>query len=76
MKAVCLPFDIGCGHCKNCERGLTAYCLRANEPGTAGGGFGFADMGPWPGGQAEYLWVPWAHFMALPSTGFFQRTGS
>lgn len=40
MKAVCLPFNIGCGHCKNCERGLTAYCLRANEPGTAGGGFG------------------------------------
>lgn len=62
---VCLPFNISCGHCKNCERGLTAYCLRANEPGMAGGAFGFADMGPWPGGQAEYLRVPWADFMAL-----------
>jgi threonine dehydrogenase-like Zn-dependent dehydrogenase len=32
---VCLPFNIGCGHCKNCEGGLTGYCLTAN-PGTAG----------------------------------------
>ncbi len=24
---VCMPFNIGCGHCKNCERGLTGYCL-------------------------------------------------
>lgn len=32
---VCLPFNIGCGFCKNCERGLTGYCLTAN-PGTAG----------------------------------------
>jgi threonine dehydrogenase-like Zn-dependent dehydrogenase len=62
---VALPFNISCGHCKNCERGLTAYCLKANQPGMAGGAFGFADMGPWPGGQAEYLRVPWADFMAL-----------
>ena len=26
---VCLPFNIGCGFCKNCERGLTGYCLTA-----------------------------------------------
>ena len=24
---VCLPFNIGCGFCKNCERGLTGFCL-------------------------------------------------
>ena len=24
---VSLPFNIGCGFCKNCEEGLTAYCL-------------------------------------------------
>jgi threonine dehydrogenase-like Zn-dependent dehydrogenase len=54
---VCLPLNVSCGHCRNCERGLTAYCLRANQPGTAGGAFGFSDMGPWPGGQAEYLRV-------------------
>src|SRR5678816_702711 len=32
---VCLPFNISCGHCKNCERGLTGFCLVAN-PGNAG----------------------------------------
>ena len=24
---VCLPFNIGCGFCENCERGLTGFCL-------------------------------------------------
>ena len=27
---VCLPFNIACGFCANCERGLTAFCLTAN----------------------------------------------
>ena len=27
---VVLPFNIGCGFCKNCERGYTGYCLTAN----------------------------------------------
>jgi threonine dehydrogenase-like Zn-dependent dehydrogenase len=31
----------------------------------AGAAYGFADMGPWQGGQAEYLRVPWADFNAL-----------
>ncbi len=26
------PFNVACGHCRNCEEGLTNYCLRANEP--------------------------------------------
>jgi glutathione-independent formaldehyde dehydrogenase len=55
---VSAPFNVSCGHCENCEHGLTNYCLRANEPGLAGAAYGFADMGPWPGGQAEYLRVP------------------
>ena len=53
-----LPFNISCGHCKNCERGLTGSCLIAN-PGTAGAAYGYADMGPYQGGQAEYLRVPY-----------------
>jgi glutathione-independent formaldehyde dehydrogenase len=61
---VCLPFNIGCGFCKNCERGLTGYCLTAN-PGTAGAAYGFADMGPYEGGQAELLRVPYADFNCL-----------
>jgi glutathione-independent formaldehyde dehydrogenase len=61
---VCLPFNIGCGHCKNCEHGLTGYCLTAN-PGTAGAAYGFAGMGPYEGGQAELLRVPFADFNCL-----------
>lgn len=33
---VCMLFNVSCGHCKNCERGLTNYCLKANEPDVAG----------------------------------------
>ena len=61
---VCLPFNIGCGFCKNCERGLTGFCLTVN-PGTAGGAYGFAGMGPYSGGQAEYLRVPYGDFNCL-----------
>ena len=61
---VCLPFNIGCGFCENCERGLTGYCLTVN-PGSAGGAYGFAGMGPYSGGQAEYLRVPYGDFNCL-----------
>jgi glutathione-independent formaldehyde dehydrogenase len=63
---VCLPFNISCGFCQNCERGLTAYCLVTNpDPSTAGAAYGFADMGPYDGGQAELLRVPYADFNCL-----------
>ena len=61
---VCLPFNIGCGFCKNCERGLTGFCLTTN-PGFAGAAYGYAEMGPYNGGQAEYLRVPYADFNCL-----------
>ncbi|AKF51583.1 aldehyde dehydrogenase [Pseudomonas syringae] len=61
---VCLPFNIGCGFCENCEKGLTGYCLTAN-PGSAGAAYGFADMGDHEGGQAELLRVPYADFNCL-----------
>ena len=61
---VCLPFNIGCGHCKNCESGHTGYCLTLN-PGFAGAAYGFAGMGPFSGGQAEYLRVPFGDFNCL-----------
>ena len=61
---VCLPFNIGCGHCQNCERGLTGFCLKMN-PGFAGAAYGFAGMGPYSGGQAEYLRVPFGDFNCL-----------
>lgn len=61
---VCLPFNIGCGFCENCEKGLTGYCLTCN-PGNAGAAYGFAEMGPFEGGQAELLRVPYADFNCL-----------
>jgi threonine dehydrogenase-like Zn-dependent dehydrogenase len=63
---VCLPFNIACGHCQNCEQGWSSYCLRANDQqGMAGAAYGYADMGPYSGGQAELLRVPWADFNCL-----------
>ncbi len=66
---VVLPFNIACGFCANCERGLTGYCLTCADPavmpGMAGAAYGFAGMGPYSGGQAEYLRVPYADFNCL-----------
>jgi len=61
---VSLPFNIGCGFCKNCEAGLTAFCLTV-FPGMVGAAYGFAGMGPFNGGQAEYLRVPFGDFNCL-----------
>ncbi|MFF8947947.1 alcohol dehydrogenase catalytic domain-containing protein, partial [Streptomyces sp. NPDC014940] len=63
---VVLPFNIACGFCKQCEQGLTNYCLTMQpEPALAGAAYGFADMGPYQGGQAELLRVPYGDFNAL-----------
>lgn len=61
---VCLPFNIGCGFCENCEKGLSGFCLTCN-PGMAGAAYGFAGMGPYSGGQAEYLRVPYGDYNCL-----------
>lgn len=63
---VCLPFNIGCGFCRNCEEGLTAFCQTVHpDPKMAGAAYGFAGMGPFWGGQAEYLRVPFGDFNCL-----------
>jgi threonine dehydrogenase-like Zn-dependent dehydrogenase len=69
---VVLPFNIGCGFCKNCESGLTGFCLTTN-PGSAGAAYGYADMGPYNGGQAELLRVPYADWNALVLPGDAQE---
>lgn len=65
---VVLPFNIACGFCFNCTRGYTNACLTMN-PKTAGAGYGYADMGPYRGGQAEFLRVPYADFNCLKLPG-------
>ncbi|MDT7538344.1 MAG: glutathione-independent formaldehyde dehydrogenase [Actinomycetota bacterium] len=61
---VVMPFNVACGFCKNCTAGYTGFCLTVN-PGFAGGAYGYVAMGPYRGGQAEYLRVPFADFNCL-----------
>ncbi|HET9899097.1 MAG TPA: glutathione-independent formaldehyde dehydrogenase [Streptosporangiaceae bacterium] len=61
---VVMPFNVACGFCKNCVAGYTGFCLTVN-PGFAGGAYGYVAMGPYPGGQAEHLRVPFADFNCL-----------
>ncbi|WPG97774.1 Hypothetical protein R9X50_00055500 [Acrodontium crateriforme] len=61
---IVLPFNVACGRCSNCETGKTAFCTHVN-PGFAGGAYGYVAMGPYQGGQAQYLRVPYADFNAL-----------
>ncbi|MDA1256330.1 MAG: glutathione-independent formaldehyde dehydrogenase [Chloroflexi bacterium] len=61
---VVMPFNVACGFCKNCLNGFTGFCTTVN-PGFAGGAYGYVSMGPWVGGQAEYMQVPFADFNCL-----------
>ncbi|MEW2492901.1 glutathione-independent formaldehyde dehydrogenase [Streptomyces nodosus] len=61
---VVMPFNVACGFCKNCLAGETGFCLTVN-PGFAGGAYGYVAMGPYKGGQAERLRVPYADFNCL-----------
>ena len=62
---VVMPFNVACGFCKNCLGGYTGFCTTVN-PGFAGGAYGYVAMGPWVGGQAELMQVPFADFNCLP----------
>ncbi len=67
---VSVPFNIACGTCRNCVAGWSSFCLRTNPtPGVDGAAYGYAQMGPYAGGQAEYLRVPFADFNLLTLPG-------
>ena len=62
---VVVPFNISCGSCWMCSRGLYAQCetTQVREQGKGASLFGYTSLyGAVPGGQAEYLRVPQAHF--------------
>ena len=66
---VVVPFNISCGRCWMCSRQLFAQCettqVHAHKKGAAL--FGYTELyGSVPGGQAEYLRVPQAHFGPIP----------
>ncbi len=65
---VVLPFNISCGVCYNCVRGYVNACLTAN-PDAPSAAYGYVGMGPYKGGQAEYVRVPYAHFNCLKLPG-------
>lgn len=61
---VSVPFNVACGRCPMCKTQNTGVCLNVN-PARPGGAYGYVDMGGWIGGQAEYVFVPFADFNLL-----------
>ena len=62
---VVMPFNIACGHCFMCGHGLQSQCetTQVHEHGKGAALFGYTKLyGAVPGGQAEYLRVPQAHY--------------
>ena len=61
---VLVPFNVCCGFCYFCSRGLYGNCHNTNPNATAVGGiYGYSHTcGGWAGGQAEYVRVPFANF--------------
>jgi threonine dehydrogenase-like Zn-dependent dehydrogenase len=62
---VVVPFNISCGHCFMCDRGLQSQCetTQVTAQGTGAALFGYTKLyGQVAGGQAEYLRVPQAQY--------------
>jgi threonine dehydrogenase-like Zn-dependent dehydrogenase len=62
---VVIPFNIACGHCHTCERGLQSQCetTQVREYDTGAALLGYTKLyGQVPGAQAEFLRVPQAHY--------------
>ena len=78
---VVIPFTIICGECEQCRRGNFSVCERSNRNKdvagkmfghTTAGLFGYTHLtGGYPGGQAEYVRVPYANktHIKVPSNG-------
>jgi threonine dehydrogenase-like Zn-dependent dehydrogenase len=65
---VVIPFNIACGTCWMCGQGLQSQCetTQVREHGTGASLFGYTKLyGQVPGGQAEYLRVPFGNTMPI-----------
>ena len=75
---VVIPFNISCGDCWMCSRKYFAQCETTQNRETEKGAslFGYTKLyGQVPGGQAEFLRVPQAHFgpIKVPESGPDER---
>ncbi len=62
---VVIPFNISCGHCYMCDQKLYSQCetTQVRDQGKGAALLGYTKLyGQVPGGQAEFLRVPQAHF--------------
>ncbi|MGP4073188.1 zinc-dependent alcohol dehydrogenase [Piscibacillus sp. B03] len=60
---VIIPFNVACGRCSYCDQGITSQCDHSNPHYDSGGYFGYTEkFGNHPGGQAEYLRVPFGNY--------------
>ena len=60
---VVVPFQISCGVCQRCQRGLTGSCSTVK----AGAMYGLAPLGgEWGGALSDLVRVPFAHAMLMP----------
>lgn len=65
---VVVPFNVSCGECSMCSRGLQSQCetTQVRDRGMGGSLFGYTKLyGQVPGGQAEYLRVPFGNTLPV-----------
>jgi threonine dehydrogenase-like Zn-dependent dehydrogenase len=65
---VVIPFNVCCGSCWMCDHELYSQCetTQTREYGTGASLLGYSKLyGQVPGGQAEFLHVPYADFMPI-----------
>ncbi|WP_405813042.1 MULTISPECIES: zinc-dependent alcohol dehydrogenase [unclassified Streptomyces] len=66
---VVIPFNVSCGTCHMCGHGLQSQCetTQVHEYGSGASLFGYTKLyGQVPGGQAEYLRVPFGNTLPIP----------
>jgi threonine dehydrogenase-like Zn-dependent dehydrogenase len=69
---VVIPFNISCGRCYMCDKGLQSQCetTQVHEQGTGAALLGYTKLyGQVPGGQAQYLRVPQAQYGPIKVPG-------
>ena len=67
---VVVSFQISCGECDRCQRGITGSCRKVN-PGAM---FGLGEIGgDWGGALSDFVRIPFARSMLFKSRKEFRR---